>query len=276
MDFLKMESGGNDFLVIQAADANLAEIQGLARSLCDRRRGVGADGVAWYSVETNADWANVVIINCDGSPAKICINAFRCVGLRLLEQGAWKKSTFALRTGDREIARLVQKSGAVGVRVPRPKIREVDLPAWTGYGQAFFASTGDSHLILLSTVEILSGSDCMRSAARLRRWTGLDPLGTNVHLIAQIGQRWRIRSYEKGVEGETLSCGSGVLCAATVINGRLHGRSSITFITQGNELMSTVSTDSKTIVTSSARAVFNGRIMLNELSGAKDGGRDGV
>jgi diaminopimelate epimerase len=212
---LKVEGAGNDFVLGSGrwAERIAAEPLLVAR-LCDRRRGLGADGALALFPEA-ADRLRLVYRNRDGSVAAFCANATRCaarVGVELLGLAP----CLEVHTGWVPIpARVAGAAVTLDLPGPVPAPRPLTLTAggrvWTGW----FLTVGVPHLVLpVADLDLL---DLPSVAPPLRCHPLLGPDGANVSFVHYCSDGvLAVRSWERGVEGETLACGSGVVAAALV------------------------------------------------------------
>ena len=208
---LKLEGAGNDF-VLGFGDwaVRLAADAGLVVRLCDRRRGIGADGV--LAVERRGDdRIRLLHRNADGGRPGFCANGTRCAAAaarRLLGV----RPELVVETDRGEIAARVA-SGEVtltlaAVAPPRPlEVTVEDRPA-----PAWLLEVGVPHLVV--AVDRVEAVDLATEGPRLRALPLAGPEGSNVHLSGRRGDELEVRSFERGVEGETWCCGSGVVAAA--------------------------------------------------------------
>ena len=211
--FWKMSGSGNDFVVI---DNRRGVVRGgysaLARRMCHRQFGVGADGLLLLEPDKKEDF-RMVYYNADGSRADMCGNGARCMAWFAFEQGAvggnFRFATDAYPVGARVKGEIVEISLA-GARDYRPQVS-----AKVG-GKTFrpaFINTGVPHAVLfVPDADKVFVSGVGRS---LRFHKAFGPKGTNVNFVEKIGpSKLRVRTYERGVEGETLACGTGVVASA--------------------------------------------------------------
>jgi len=215
--FYKMSGSGNDFVMFDGRRTPSASLEpAQIVSLCDRRLGIGADGLVVLTPE-GSDQVRMDFWNCDGSRADMCGNAALC-STRL---AAFLE--LASPTG----MRLVTGAGTFPARCrPEPDQAELNLPDFAlphvpeglalGAGEALgaLATVGVPHLVL--EVEDLERPDLMERGRQLRHDPHLGPPGANVNFVApeRGSGRWSLRTYERGVEGETLACGTGAVAAA--------------------------------------------------------------
>jgi diaminopimelate epimerase len=260
ISFAKMEGAGNDFVVLEGApsgdDAGMAP---LVRSLCHRRRGVGADGALWIErlPAGGDDVFRMHFFNRDGRRVNLCLNGSRCVALRASELG-WATGRFSFRTELSRVEASVAARGRVSLWVAAPRVvdAEVELPPGSVNSTASALDTGDPHLVVALDAAGWDAMDFERDARALRLWDGGGRFtaGNNVHFVRTDVEPWRIRSFERGVEAETWACGSGCLAAAASL-GR-GGRVSLR--TKGADLIELTADGERWILTGPARSVFEG------------------
>ncbi len=213
--FVKMHGAANDFVVIDHREPFLPEpARGLFARLCDRRRGVGADGVLLLERDPELDFA-MRYHNADGGPAEFCGNGARCLARFALERGLGRGGRVRFRSaaGIHEA-----RSAAAGVvelhfgRVGRPAAPETLRAA----GRAFtgrLVQVGVPHFVV--GVEDAGAVPVAEWGRALRGDPRFAPAGANVD-FAEPGAEGGVamRTYERGVEAETLACGSGAIATA--------------------------------------------------------------
>ena len=208
-----MHGAGNDFLLATADEAPGDVMAGLTAGLCCRHTGVGADGV--LVLETlEAGRVRVHYWNADGTRAAFCANGTRCAARLAADRWGWPRLT--LETDFASIPALVD-GGAVRIVVPPPA---AVLP-WenlTAAGERLrgrFLVLGVPHLVVPVVWPDFWDRELVPLAPALRWHPDLPAGGANVHFLrVHSSSTIAVRSWERGVEGETLSCGSGVLAAA--------------------------------------------------------------
>jgi diaminopimelate epimerase len=223
LPFYKMSGSGNDFVMLDGRTVTAADWPAeRIRGLCDRRMGVGADGMVILTPE-GGDRVRMDFWNCDGSRADMCGNAALC-STRLAA---------LLHLAPAEEMRLVTGAGTFRTRCqPGPaEMAELNLPDFelqglpgnlslcpgeTGLG---LAMVGVPHLVL--EVADLEQPGLMQRGRELRSHAALGPSGANVNFVAPpsdgFPHQWRLRTYERGVEAETLACGTGAVAAAVAL-----------------------------------------------------------
>jgi len=219
LEFYKMSGLGNDFILIDNFEGRLKEDPAdLARRLCPRRTSVGADGLVVLEPDDEVDfrWR---FHNSDGSEAEMCGNASRCAARLAVRLGrAGEKLAFRTLAG---IIRAEVSGDRVKVELPRPERlrRGVSLALDGASLQADFIVAGVPHAVVL--VEDLEAVDVAGLGAKIRYHAQFAPAGTNADFISLLGpDRLGLRTYERGVEGETLACGTGAVASAVLAHLR--------------------------------------------------------
>ena len=216
--FWKMSGSGNDFVFF---DARAGVPDGLrdaeaVQAICARATGIGADGIVFLERGSTGEEAfRITYLNADGSRASLCGNASLCSVRLAAELGAVGKAEFAFGTD----------AGVLGARL-RGELPEIDLqpvtevrpdagiPLEAGERRMGFALAGVPHLTVL--VDDLERADVVGRGRPLRRHRSLSH-GANVNFVAKGVDGWAIRTYERGVEGETLACGTGAVASAVLL-----------------------------------------------------------
>lgn len=211
---LKVEGAGNDFLLGTGDWARrLADDAELVVRLCDRRRGIGADGALAVRVD-GPDAVRVSHRNADGSRSDFCANGTRCVARAAVELlGLPDRLTVV--TGWAEIPAAVARDDVTLELPPPSEPTRVTLESAGLSLEGWHLSVGVPHLVVAVTG--LAELDLDRIGRPLRRHPVLGPEGANVHLVERRSDGvLAIRSLERGVPTEVLCCGSGVVAAALV------------------------------------------------------------
>jgi len=222
--FFKMEATANDFVVVYASDLPPEAGPSLALAVCDRRRGIGADGVLVIGPPDGDRAGSMTVWNADGSVAEMCGNGLRCVALRLREDGSNPES-LRLGTGAGDVdATFTDRGVRVLLGTPRPadapRIVETDHGAIRGLD----VGMGNPHFVVFA--EDAPPSDLRTWGPAVATHASF-PDGTNVERLGVHGGGLSMRVWERGA-GETMACGSGA-CAAFVaarVQGRVEGHTS--------------------------------------------------
>lgn len=223
-----MAGTGNDFLIVKP-DARLRRRLGrhwsaAAREWCDRRLGVGADGLLVVEPSRRAD-GRMRIFNADGSEADMCGNGARCVARYLISASPRGMRGQAMVDTCAGVLRAQVDGDQVAITMPAPRHLRVGVPV-TLRGRRLRVhaiNTGVPHVVV--PVASLSRMDVASLGRQLRFHPAFQPAGTNVNFIEADARRSdcvKIRTYERGVEGETLACGTGATASAilyAVTNG---------------------------------------------------------
>ena len=219
--FYKMSGSGNDFIMVNAMAEPAGELAAapLVQALCARGTGVGADGIVFLEPSSAADF-RMVYLNSDGSRADLCGNASLCSARLASELGIVSAAEFRIQT-DAGILAARLRGGAPEVDLQTVSEVRTALPFRLESGERWigFALAGVPHLgVRCDDVE---GVDVLTRGRPLR----FDPSlaqGANVNFLSPDGcGGWRIRTYERGVEGETLACGTGAVASS---GGLVHER----------------------------------------------------
>ena len=222
LPFAKVVGTGNDFILVDARrGASPAISAAKVRSWCDRKRGIGADGLLLVTPSRRGD-ARMRIFNADGSEASSCGNGLRCVAWYLYNHDHRKK-TMTLETGAGVVsARIIGKERVrILMTAPRKLHLGQQLSVRGKKHQIHSVDTGVPHAVML--VPSLEKVDlcCLGPAVRWHK--RFKPSGTNVDVLRiDSPHKAAVRTYERGVEGETLACGTGAV--ASVVIGAALGR----------------------------------------------------
>ncbi len=240
--FVKVAGTGNDFILLDRRRKPFAgSLPRFAREWCDRRRGIGADGILVVQPSQRAD-ARMRIFNSDGSEAEMCGNGLRCLAWYLHTQNDLEHRNGAEITIDTRAGLMraqIKSGGRVRLYLSRPKGLRLGIRLTHAAKklQVHAINSGVPHAILLTSN--LGKVDLGTLGPAIRRHRVFKPAGTNVNLVQiESPHRISIRTYERGVEGETLACGTGAV--ASVLIGAALGRlsSPVRVKTAGGEELS--------------------------------------
>ncbi len=223
--FTKMNGAGNDFVLVDNREQKINLSRDQVVQLCDRHRGIGADGIMILVPCRNgkADWA-WQFYNNDGSVGEMCGNGARCFA-RFVQKKTGINRDFTFETEAGVITARFQ-GDRVTVNLTQPhdlKLNE-SVPLSIGTQTIHSLNTGVPHAVLF--VPDADKAMVMQLGPEIRRHTHFAPRGTNVNFVQLLdSNRIRVRTFERGVEGETLACGTGVTASA-LISSRIHRFSS--------------------------------------------------
>jgi diaminopimelate epimerase len=217
--FVKMVGAGNDFIVIEARE-NLDYIK-FTQAVCARQNGIGADGVLILDKSTQSDY-RMRIINADGSEAEMCGNGARCMAAYIVANFKPVKALFGMETLAGEI--LAEANNDVArVRLSNPKDYRPNLNITVGLQklEVHYIDTGVPHTIVF--VDGLQDVNANSLGALIRHHPRFAPRGTNVNFVERAREGMvAVRTYERGVEAETLACGTGAVASALVAYLQAH------------------------------------------------------
>jgi len=216
MRFVKMSGAGNDFLALDNRDGSLDQLLAAEhiRRVCTRSISVGADGV----LELLADPDHLFRMryyNSDGGRAEMCGNGGRCMAVfaGMLGLGDGEPFTFRSDAGVHRALVCGPEEARIWMTDPRESFldREIELPG--GSARISLVDTGVPHAVELSEAP---EDELFARAPLVRRHREMGERGANYDLVAASGDGLEIRTWERGVEGETLACGTGAVAAAYV------------------------------------------------------------
>jgi diaminopimelate epimerase len=245
--FTKMNGAGNDFILFdnRSGDINLDRNQ--IAQLCDRHRGIGADGILLLENPTNRADFRMRYFNADGGEAEMCGNGARCFA-RFANKVGGQKAQISFETPAGVISAEL-KGDLVTLRMTEPTdLRlNVELPveaasrrfsrdrSATGASRLLhFINSGVPHVVI--PVAKIDDADVRGEGAAIRHHKMFSPNGTNVNFIEKRGSnKIAIRTYERGVEDETLACGTGIVASALIFAASENTNGPISVIARGGD-----------------------------------------
>jgi len=211
-----MAGGGNDFVVIDNRQGRIGDPTELTRRICTRRLSVGADGLILVEPSARATFG-MRYYNSDGSRADFCANGTRCAA-RFAFMNVIASKRMTIETDAGVVAAEVSDGGAVTLTLPSPHSFQPERAVAVG-DQVIHGSTlmvGVPHYVLFLRRDLWT-QNIENLGRAIRSHRDLQPAGANVNFV--VIKDWHsieVRTYERGVEGETLSCGSGVVASVAV------------------------------------------------------------
>lgn len=217
--FYKMTGSGNDFVFIDGRCDPVAEWSPeRIRSVCARRTGVGADGLVVLEPGSAPGRVRFHFFNSDGSRAPMCGNGALCA-TRLaarLELAPAEGMCLETDAGTYEARCLPETTDRAEIRLADvTDLSHPEIVPTDGERHIGFATVGVPHLVVV--VDDLEAVDLVGRGRALREHRVLEPGGANVNFVARTGEGWAMRTYERGVEGETLACATGAVASALVL-----------------------------------------------------------
>ena len=215
--FYKLSGSGNDFVFVdtRAEPAGSLAQPEVVGAICQHGTGIGADGIVFLE-QSNRAAVRMVYLNADGSRADLCGNATLCSARMARELGIAPKGAFAIETDVGVLgARFVGDSPEIDLQPVTELKTDAGLPLAPGERRMGFAVAGVPHLCIL--VEDLKAVDVIGRGRPLRRNPSLTA-GANVNFLLQNQDgTFSYRTYERGVEAETLACGTGAVASAALL-----------------------------------------------------------
>ncbi len=232
-----MNGAGNDFVVIDNRDQSLTLTKDQIARLCDRQRGVGADGLlAVEPAENGADF-RMRYYNADGGEAEMCGNGARCFAnfVKRLEGGSMEETSFETIAGVIK-AEFPGKMVKIGLSEPFDLKLKIELEIGEKPMMVHSLNTGVPHAVVV--VKDLENADIVGIGRAIRQHAFFAPAGTNANLMEVFGPREiGIRTYERGVENETLACGTGMVASAIVHHELTGAASPISVKVKGGDVL---------------------------------------
>ena len=266
IDFAKIESTGNDFVFIDTIKNDIKEIpvEDIVK-ICDRHKGIGADGIVLVSFDKDA-LVKMNYYNADGSRGEMCGNALRATVLFSNLLGKINIKTWQnIVADDGDHAIYMDSADEIQVEI---KVRNSleDVPAEEiGLNGNFkvlgFINTGVPHLVLNTEID-LENLDVIGLGRELRYHNRFQPAGTNVNFIKiKDDKQFQIRTYERGVENETLSCGTGIIASAIAYWEKSGKEYSDVFISAAGGQLQVFYQNEKLFLKGPARVAFVGQYL---------------
>ena len=215
--FYKMSGSGNDFVFFDLADGDVRDLENPAaiRALSARGTGVGADGVVFLRPKSDDSFA-IRYYNSDGSLGELCGNATLCAARLAHEIGIVSAPEISIQT-DAGVVAARMSDGLPEIDlapVSEVHLESATIPRLDREQALGFARVGVPHIVIID--EDVETADILGRGSRIRRDRSLRD-GANVNFLSQDGDSWAIRTYERGVEGETLACGTGAVASGILL-----------------------------------------------------------
>jgi diaminopimelate epimerase len=236
MRFIKIHCSGNDFILIDEMGGmkiKEREKAKFAEKYCSRRKGIGADGVLFISSSKHADF-RLRVFQPDSSEAEMCGNGLICAAVYAGKKGYLPSGKVQTPEGIKEV-----KADGMRAKLDMgyPKFERKDIPALKKFPRklegclVYAVNTGVPHAVVFDRLSLFD------KVAEKIRWNPLFPEGANVNFARVERGKIHLRTYERGVEGETLSCGTGAVAVASLARkiGIVKSKD-IRVITKGGEL----------------------------------------
>lgn len=257
LHFYKYQGTGNDFILLDNRDGAITlNTQQIAR-LCDRRFGIGADGLMLLEQSTGYDF-RMVYYNADGNESTMCGNGGRCITAFAKKLGIVEESVNFLAIDGKHHATF-HTDGTISLHMQDV----TDIINESGHT---ILNTGSPHYVVF--VDDVQTTDVFAQGRSIRNQQAFQPKGINVNFVQQMSDGIWVRTYERGVEDETLSCGTGVTASAIAYhNNDSNGHFSVNIKTPGGKLNVRFDKDSlasakNVVLTGPATYVYEGDVVL--------------
>jgi len=258
LPFNKYQGAGNDFVIIDNRNSvfNPDDHEVISR-MCDRRFGIGADGLILVNKYEGLDF-EMVYFNADGYVGSMCGNGGRCTADFAVRHGiAGKHMRFKAYDGIHE---AFTGNGTI-------RLQMSDINSFSIVNESYFINTGSPHYVLFR--KDIATLDVYNEGKRIRQSDDFKPGGTNVNFVEKEDNGIYVRTFERGVEDETLSCGTGVTASAiaSVLSGQFVS-SPVNVRTRGGDLKVEFSVKGKQItniwLSGPATFVFEGTYLIQK------------
>ncbi|MEX0985907.1 MAG: diaminopimelate epimerase [Bacteroidales bacterium] len=203
LQFSKYHGTGNDFIMVDSRKNVMKNRSSrVISNICDRHFGIGADGLIILDESDTVDFS-MIYYNADGHPGSMCGNGGRCI-TAFANRSGWIKEHCSFEAADGIHKASILPDGNI-------KLEMRDVTGFSKIKEGYFLDTGSPHLVLF--VEDVENLDVF-NLGREKRYSKEFKEGTNVNFVQLDDHEIYVRTYERGVENETLSCGTGVVASA--------------------------------------------------------------
>ena len=232
--FTKMDGAGNDFILIDNRTGEIDLNRNQIARLCDRHRGIGADGVLFLERPSDHADFRMRYFNADGGEAEMCGNGARCFA-RFANKVTRVEGEISFETPAGVISAELT-GDLVTLRMTEPTDLRLEIPLQIGAQRrvVHFINSGVPHVVV--PVTQVGDIDVRQEGSAIRRNEMFSPSGANVNFVEKRGpDEIAVRTYERGVEDETLACGTGVVASALMFAVTENAKGPITVIVRGGD-----------------------------------------
>jgi diaminopimelate epimerase len=235
INFTKMSGNGNDFIVIDNMNGSIKLTAAGIRAVCTKHFSIGADGLILVEKAPAGYDFYMKFYNNDGRQAEMCGNGGRCAARFAYMHGfAGQKMRFLAGDGPHEAE--IKPKGKVKLRMIDPFDMKPSIKVKVSGGNitGFYVNTGVPHFV--TVVKNIDSVDVKKLGKELRFHRAFYPAGTNVNFVGKTAGGFAIRTYERGVEDETLACGTGAAAAALALYSQGLAKSPVMLLAKGGKL----------------------------------------
>ena len=226
LQFYKYQGTGNDFVILDNREGNIQLSKEQVALLCDRHFGIGSDGLMLLNKHENYDF-EMVYFNADGASGTMCGNGGRCLTKFAFDKGI-QVSSYNFIASDGEHQAVIDENGWIHLKM-------IDVKEVLHAQEATILNTGSPHYI--KPVSDLSNYDVFTEGKKIRYNETYKKVGINVNFVEWNESELFVRTYERGVENETFSCGTGVTAAAIAMSADSIGAHQTKIRTLGGSLL---------------------------------------
>lgn len=207
--FYKYHGAGNDFVIIDGRESGFDSSRNNVAALCHRRTGIGADGLMILENHPQAEFL-MRYFNADGGEATMCGNGGRCMALFANHLDIGTEHKYFMGVDGEHTADIISDNGTTG----RVCLQMIDVESVEDNKSYMFLNTGSPHYI--EFCDSVRGVDVFNRGSKIRNSEAFAPIsGTNVNFVEYVAEgHIRVRTFERGVEDETLACGTGSVASA--------------------------------------------------------------
>lgn len=209
ISFSKYHGAGNDFILIDNRLNKNELTKTQIAFLCNRHFGIGADGLMLLNVDKTYDF-RMVYYNSDGNESTMCGNGGRCITAFASDLGIITDKAYFIAVDGEHTSEIIDNSGKEKI----VKLKMKDVSDFESYGNYFLIDTGSPHYVQF--VEDLNNFDVYNKGKEIRNDFHIAPEGLNVNFVQILSDKLFVRTFERGVENETLACGTGATASALI------------------------------------------------------------
>lgn len=235
MKFAKYSGSGNDFIIIDNRDSSIKLSRKQIETLCSRRTGIGADGLLLVNKSSKYDFV-MRYFNSDGGEADMCGNGGRSIALFAYNEGIVKKKHIVFKSRNAVHNAYIKPGNVVKLQLEKPYAsKHMSISIREGNEEGHYINTGVPHFVVMS--RNVDNINVKETGREIRQHKAFAPEGTNADFISIKNGIVHMRTYERGVEDETLACGTGAVAAG--ITGAMDAdlRSPVKVKTRSGEML---------------------------------------